>query len=237
MIRTQLHAYAAARAAGLQVAVVQETHALDGFDLILVPATQKLLAPTWERLAQRAQEGATVYWSYFGGDYDFHQGMWCHLFEELTGCRHRLRYGVPDVPPAEVSIRINGLVLRAKTAEGSPFARAFLPLEPMGARVSATDGAGRPAIVQQTLGKGRVVFSAYPLEFYETDVAPLYARLTTPAPFAASDGRVQTHVLDAPGEKIVFALNRSWDTVDTRVDAPGGDGPWAPKEARILSIR
>ena len=57
------------------------------------------------------------------------------------------------------------------------------------------------------------------------------------APFAASDGRVQTHVLDAPGEKIVFALNRSWDTVDTRVDAPGGDGPWAPKEARILSIR
>ena len=234
MIRTQLHAYAAARAAGLQVAVVPETHSLAGFDLILVPATQKLLAPTWERLAKRAQEGATVYWSYFGGDYDFHQGMWCHLFEPLTGCRHRLRYGVPDVPPAEITIRINGTVLRAKTGQGSPFARAFLPVEPVGARISGTDGGGRPAIVQHTIGSGRVVFSCYPLEYYEADVVPLYQRISTPAPFAAADGRVQTHVLHAPGEKIVIATNRSWDTVDTRVDAPGGEGPWSPKEARIL---
>jgi hypothetical protein len=129
------------------------------------------------------------------------------------------------------------VVLRARTSEGSPFARAYLPLEPTSARVSATDGAGRPAIVQQTLGKGRVVFSAYPLEYYEADVAPLYSRLGAPAPYAAADGRVQTHVLDAPGERLILAMNRSWDRVDTRVDAPGGDGPWSPKEARILTIR
>src|SRR5207245_2218470 len=80
MVHSLLAAYTLLRRAGLECAVVPETHPLDRFDLLLVPSTQKLLAPTWEKLAARAHAGANVYWSYFGGDYDFHQGMWCHLF-------------------------------------------------------------------------------------------------------------------------------------------------------------
>src|SRR5262249_40066600 len=245
MVHGLLSAYALARKAGLQAQVVPETHSLDRYDLILVPSTQKLLAPTWEKILLRAADGATVYWSYFGGDYDFHQGMWCHLFETLSGCRHRLRYGVPDVPATEVvELLGDGLALRARAA-GGPFARSLLPIEPAGAPVVARDTAGRAALTQHAVGRGTVFFLAYPWEFYLGEqVAPedtshaLYAYLAAAAGVApaypASDPRVHTHLVRAAREDLVWALNRSWDPVEAEVDAPGGGGAFAPKEGRVL---
>ncbi|HJZ88175.1 MAG TPA: beta-galactosidase trimerization domain-containing protein [Polyangia bacterium] len=247
MVHGLLSAYALARKAGLQAQVVPETHSLDRYDLILVPSTQKLLAPTWEKILLRAADGATVYWSYFGGDYDFHQGMWCHLFETLSGCRHRLRYGVPDVPATEVvELLGDGLALRARAA-GGPFARSLLPIEPAGARVVARDTAGRAALTQHAVGRGTVFFLAYPWEFYLGEqVAPedtshaLYAYLAAAAGVApaypASDPRVHTHLVRAAREDLVWALNRSWDPVEAEVDAPGGGGTFAPKEVRVLRV-
>jgi hypothetical protein len=47
---------------------------------------------------------------------------------------------------------------------------------------------------------------------------------------------VQTHLVRAGREDLVFAFNRSWDEVDARVDAPDGDHPYSPKEVRVLRV-
>jgi endo-1,4-beta-mannosidase len=244
MFGTLLAAFGLARAAGLQVDVVPETHELTAYDLILAPATQKLLSPTWERLAARAAGGATVYWSYFGGDYDFHQGMWCHNFEELTGCAHRLRYGVPDLPPPRVEISGDGLAIAIEPA-GTPFQRAYLPLEPRTGVVVARDQAGRPAVVRNALGRGSVFFCAYPWEHYAAQQTgdrtsqALYAWLALAAGArvdATADPAVQLHRARGHDEELVWVFNRSWEERAADVDAPGGGGPYAAKELRLLRI-
>ena len=78
---------------------------LDGYALVLVPSTQKLRVPTWHKLEAAARAGATVYWSYFSGDHEFHQGAWCPNFTALTGLRHRLRYGCFDLPGERLTLK------------------------------------------------------------------------------------------------------------------------------------
>jgi hypothetical protein len=100
--RTELSAYVLGSQAGLRLDVLGEAQ-LDGAPpLLLVPSTQRLLVPSWLQLEAHARAGGTVYWSYSGGDHAFHQGAWCPIFERLTGCTHRLRYGAFDLPPDEL---------------------------------------------------------------------------------------------------------------------------------------
>src|SRR5262249_58718731 len=102
----------------------------------------------------------------------FHRGVWCPWSEPLWGCRHRLRYGVPDVPATEVvELLGDGLALRARAA-GGPFARSLLPIEPAGARVVARDTAGRAALTQHAVGRGTVFFLAYPSQLYLVQQVP-----------------------------------------------------------------
>src|SRR5262249_47425397 len=104
IFRTLLQSYVLCVAAGLEAELVPETADLRRYKLLLAPATQKLLATTWRACAEHVRRGANFYWSYFGGDYDFHQGAWCHNFSELVGCEHELRYGCLDLPDAEQRI-------------------------------------------------------------------------------------------------------------------------------------
>ena len=169
--RTLLQSYVLACQAGLDPAVVSEDDDLSGYRLILCPATQKLKTPTWRRLQAAARAGATVYWSYFSGDYNFHQGMWCPDFSELTGLRHRLRYGCFDLPPER--FRLRGAVTLdiptslTRVAEPYPLSRLPIELRPDApVRVLATDGEGAPALTAHELGEGEVIFLAWPLERY-----------------------------------------------------------------------
>jgi endo-1,4-beta-mannosidase len=75
--RTLLQSYVLACQAGFDPAIVSENDDLSPYALLLCPSTQKLKSPTWNRLHDLARAGATVYWSYFSGDYSWHQGMWC----------------------------------------------------------------------------------------------------------------------------------------------------------------
>ena len=80
--RALLQAYVLAAQAGLDVDVRRRgRRSLDGYALLLVPSTQKLRVPTWHKLEAAARAGATVYWSYFSGENEFHQGAWCPIFE------------------------------------------------------------------------------------------------------------------------------------------------------------
>ncbi|MBI5480242.1 MAG: beta-galactosidase trimerization domain-containing protein [Deltaproteobacteria bacterium] len=251
MRRTLLQAYVLAQKAGLEVAVVPEEQDLGGFQLVLVPATQKLLAPTWERLAAHARSGGTVYVSFFYGDFDHHQGMWIHNFEELAGARHGLRYGVPELPPEVVTLVGDGLTLAAATGASGAFPRAFLPIEPAGAEVVLRDLAGRPALVRNRLGRGQVFFLAYPWEHYlaeqpdinECDAShALYAYLAAAARLAprypSPDPRVQLRVVEDGRDDLVWVFNRSWNPVAVDLGLPGcRDATLTPKEVRVVRVR
>jgi endo-1,4-beta-mannosidase len=251
MRRTLLQSYVLAQKAGIEVAVVPEDQDLGGFDLVLVPATQKLLAPTWERLAAHARAGGTVYVSFFYGDHDSHYGMWIHNFEELTGARHGLRYGVPERPPEVVTLVGDGLTLAAATGASGAFPRAHLPIETLGAEVVLRDLAGRPALVRNRLGRGQVFFLAYPWEHYlaeqpdinECDAShALYAHLAAAARieprYRSPDPRVQLRVVEDGRDDLVWVFNRSWSPVAVDLDLPGArDATLTPKEVRVLRVR
>lgn len=234
MHRTLLQGFVLASQAGLDPAVVGEGDDLSPYALILCPATQKLTVPTWLALRNRARDGATVYWSYFSGDHRFHQGMWCPIFEELTGLRHRLRYGCFDLPGERCVLRAP-LQLSVPTGVAhaqAPYPLARLPVELQdGApvRVLATDGEGRPALTAHDLGAGQVVFLAYPLERYlaqlpdgsARDGHRLYRLLADEAGlaprYATRHPDVQSRVLGGH----VIVQHRGWtDAVDDATDVP-----------------
>jgi endo-1,4-beta-mannosidase len=251
MRRTLLQSYVLAQKAGLEAAVVAEEDDLSDYDLVLVPATQKLLAPTWERLAAHARAGGTVYVSYFHGDSPFLHGMWIHDFEELTGARHTLRYGVPEQPPEVATLVGDGLTLATATRGSGPFPRAFLPIEPLGAEVVLRDLAGRPALVRNRLGRGQVFFLAWPWEHYLAEQADvnerdashaLYAYLAAAARisprYRSPDPRVHLRVVEDGRDDLVWVFNRSWSPVAVDLGLPGArDATLAPKDVRVLRVR
>jgi hypothetical protein len=256
-------AYVLAVQAGLDPAVVSEKDDLSPYTLLLVPSTQKLTTPTWLALRDRAGAGATVYWSYCDGDYPFHRGAWCPIFEELTGLNHRLRYGSFDAPEELLTLRAIGLQV---PTGGGPYARSRLPIELReGAPVEvlATDGKGRPALTAHDLGAGRVIFLAYPLERYLAALPDgstreghrLYARLAAesglePAlPTRHPD--VHARVLPCGTDDLVIVQHRGWTaSVDDATDLqrtaellyergtlPGAFGPKGVRVWRRRDVR
>jgi endo-1,4-beta-mannosidase len=168
-----LQSYVAAREADLPVRLVRERDGLGGgARLLLAPCAKLLTAPGIDRLRDLARRGATVYLSYFAGSTATQRGPWLAWLDEIFGVRHRLRYGLNDpIEDDQVVIELvedlgelrAGARLRFEVA-GEPDARAFLPVEPGGARVVAIDGHGRPAILRHALGSGSALLCTYPLE-------------------------------------------------------------------------
>jgi endo-1,4-beta-mannosidase len=168
-----LQAYIAAREADLPVELVRERDSLPGgAGLYLVPCAKLLTAPGLDRLRELAEAGATVYVSYFAGSTPNQRGPWLTWLDEIFGVRHRLRYGLVDpIEDDEVIFQFvddlgdiaEGTRLSFRVA-GEPSARAYLPVEPVGAEVVALDGHGRPALLRHRLGSGSAVLCTYPIE-------------------------------------------------------------------------
>ncbi|MBW2732298.1 MAG: beta-galactosidase trimerization domain-containing protein [Deltaproteobacteria bacterium] len=240
MRRVLLQAYTLCVKAGIEAELVPEREDFARYTLLLAPATQKLLAPTWGRILAHVEAGATFYWSYFGGDAPFHQGAWCQNFEALTGVRHQLRYGCFDLPDSELHIHGEGLSLHLSTRAGDskPYPRAFLPVDPLGDNVTqviARDAKGRPALTCARRGAGQVFFAAYPLEYYlaqlprinEDDGSESLYKLLAQAsglvlPVIAESPLVQARVATCAGRPLLWLFNRSWREVACVVDAPTG---------------
>lgn len=254
MRRTLLQAYALCTAAGIEAELVPERRLdLARYRLVLLPATQKLRAPTWLDLGRFVDEGGTLYWSYFSGDNDFHQGAWCADFEGLTGCRHTLRYGCYDLPPARAELRGEGLGLAVDTEVGAPYPRAILPITPLGAEVIGRDGAGAPALTEHRRGAGRVLLLNHPWEFYLAEQAAvnaadqshrLYRLVADRAglkPAVPCDAPwLQTRISRAEGGTLLWLINHGWSEVEARVDAPTGEpllGAERPLEDGAQTVR
>ncbi len=228
--RTLLAAYTLACQAGLDPEVLVEPLAIDDdflarFDLVLCPATQKLRVPTWLALEQAARRGATVYWSYFGGDHGFHQGAWCPNFGPLTGLEHRLRYGCFDLPPpvvelrGEVRLQIQTSIDRCAYDDAYQLARLPIASETSQVRIVARDATGAPSLAEHALGQGRVVFANHPFERYralEGEVVPdglveLYRWLGTRLPTAiVGDPDVEVRRVVTAADTLLVVQNRGW---------------------------
>ena len=266
--RALLQSYVLAAQAGLDADVLTEDDAdtsFGGYALVIVPSTQKLRVPTWHKLEAAARAGATVYWSYFSGDHEFHQGAWCPNFGALTGLRHRLRYGCFDLPGERLTLK-GQAVLSVPTGQQhhpAPQSLAFLPIEPAapGVESLAVDGEGRLAIAAHRLERGRVVFSAYPIERYlmarpdgsARDAHRIYRLLAHEAgiepAYETHHPDVQARVLHAGADDLVIVQHRGWSAaVDDATELPGeaelvydrgnpSPDAFGPKGARVWRVR
>ncbi|MEV1006746.1 cellulase family glycosylhydrolase [Streptomyces sp. NPDC049881] len=166
-------AYVAAREADLPVGVAREADGLpDDCALYLLPSAKQLTAPGWRQLRARAEAGATVYASYFTGEHGVQRGPWWPKLDETFGVVKKLRYGLTD-PITDDEVRLTfqrdfGAIRAGEklvfAVAGTENSRSYLPVEPAGAEVVATDAHGRPALLSYAVGSGRMVLCTYPVE-------------------------------------------------------------------------
>ncbi|MEW2544380.1 cellulase family glycosylhydrolase [Streptomyces sp. NPDC047002] len=254
LIFSSLHqAYVAARAADLPVALTREADGLPGeAALYLLPATRQFTTRTRRELERRARTGATVYLSFCSGEHPGTRGPWFDGLDGLFGVEHQLTYGVAEpVDDRELALTFTadfggiaaGETLRFPVA-GNEDSRAYLPVQPRGARVLATDAHGRPALLEHAVGRGRTVLATYPVEHMAARTARvnpdathrLYAALaevagaarpvTVDSPFVGADT-----VRHEDGRRFVWLVSQSGadETVRPRAGAAlrelGGGAP------------
>ena len=229
-----LQAYVAAREADLPVELVRERDGLRGdARLYLVPCAKLLTAPGLDRLRELAEAGATVYASYFAGSTPVQRGPWLTWLDEIFGVRHRLRYGLVDpIEDDEVIFQFvddlgdiaEGTRLSFRVA-GEPSARAYLPVDSVGAEVVALDGHGRPALLRHPLGSGSAVLSTYPIEHLAArtpganpeDTWRLYSALATAAevdrPVRVDDPRVLVGRVRSGDSETAIFVNCAEDSI------------------------
>lgn len=242
--RALFQSYIAAREADLPISLVREKDGLPtGARLVISPSTKLLTANGVDRLDELARGGALVYLSAFNGSTDNQRGPWLAGLRELFGVNQLLRYGLVNPIDADVVsfefVRPFGDLepgeqLHFKAA-GNRCARSYLPVEADGADVVALDANGRPALLMRTVGAGKTVFCAYPLEYMASqvpavnpeDTCRLYRALATEAavdrPVRVDDARILVgRVRSDDGAETAFFVNTSPDSIDFEpLTAPG----------------
>ncbi|HEY2745976.1 MAG TPA: beta-galactosidase trimerization domain-containing protein [Polyangia bacterium] len=263
--RALLQSFVLAAQAGFDADVLGEDDPLEGYALVIVPSTQKLRVPTWHALEAAARAGATIYWSYFSGENEFHQGAWCPNFTALTGLVHHLRYGCFDLPGERLTWK-GQAVLSVPTGQQhhpAPQSLARLPIAAAapGVESLAVDGDGNLALAEHRLGSGRVVFAAHPIERYlmarpdgsARDAHRVYRLLADEAglepAYETRHPDVQARVLHAGADDLVIVQHRGWTaTVDDASELPGSaellydrgnpaPDRFGPKGARVWRVR
>jgi endo-1,4-beta-mannosidase len=247
--KTLLQSYVIARQAGLSAGFLHEPPVdtgpyapvsvdyqwpiPDDVRVLVLPALPGLTAPAWQVLEEWVRDGGTLYCSY-------HPGWAVHNFEPLFGCRHELRCGLPTIPPAHIELTFKrpfgpiaaGERLRYSVI-GDVEECGMCPVRPGAAEVVAQDAEGRPALLVNRLGSGKVIFAAYPLEAYLSRAAEayrsdatyrLYQGLMAVAGveplFLFSHPSAECAWLEGEGEHLVWLINHSWERVEGTLITP-----------------
>ncbi|WP_199176404.1 cellulase family glycosylhydrolase [Actinomyces qiguomingii] len=246
-------AYLAAREADLAPGLAHEPRdghggIPDGYRLYLLPSVKQLTAPSWLRLEELADAGATVYVSYCAGETDSQRGPWWNRVTRLFGVSPQLTYGLND-PVTEDVVELTmttelgslsaGSTLTFK-ASGNVEARAYLPVtvDESLATVLARDAAGRPALVERRHGQGRMVLCTYPLEYFAArlgnvnpeDTWRLYDALAVVArvrrPVHVADPRVMVDSLVlGDGDAVDVVISQHDEPVDVLLEYADGSEP------------
>ena len=172
--RALRNCYAALRNLGYLPSVVLEEDLAHGLDplpeVLVVPSTQKLLAPSWSLL--RDYPGKLIYSYLHGAAVRSHEGAWIGAEEARAffGGEPHNHFNLPEKAPRV----LRGPGGRLRLPRGNnPFAETPLLVAPRQARVLGTDEAGRPL----WLRVGRRDLLLYPLEALAAnpqDVATFY---------------------------------------------------------------
>ncbi|OLL76239.1 hypothetical protein Ae168Ps1_4644c [Pseudonocardia sp. Ae168_Ps1] len=231
VVEATRQAYIASREADLPAGLARELDGLpDDCRLYVIPSAKQLLGPTWSRLRELADAGATVYASYFVGEHGSQRGSWWPCLDETFGVLKQLRYGLVDaIEDDEVEFVIQrpfghlspGDRLRFRVG-GRGDSAAFLPVEPDDAEVIAVDGHGPPALLRHRVGRGALVLCTYPLEHLAActphanpeDTWQVYSALAAEAgvtpPVTVADPNVLASVLDhEDGRRFAWFVNQS----------------------------
>jgi endo-1,4-beta-mannosidase len=239
-----MHAWIAARAAGLTPVLARESEGIPAADLLIVGSNKALLGTTFRGLEDWVRGGGHVYLSWFSGIGNGQRGAWWPDIEPLFGARHRLRYGLSEI--ADDTIRITttttlGTLPAGTTltfaAAGPEHARAFLPLAATTGEVVAVDQHDRPALVRHRLGDGIAYLGAYPLEYFgsarrdahvDDEVWRLYAALgadagITPQVITGDPTVWADQMVHSDGSTYTWLVNTGADSVTVKPQTDSGD--------------
>ncbi len=247
--RTLHQAYTSARLADLPPRLTRETSGIEpGARLYLAPSVKQVLATTADDLQQLAEDGATVYVSYWAGDSSWQRGPSFGALNELFGVRHQLDVGLVDPIDRDLVeltlTRDFGGLSRGTTltfpVAGNEHARAYLPVTPVTAEVIATDAQGRPALLRRQAGRGSLILCTYPLEYMAAAVprvnpdatVALYGALATHAgirrPVGVDDPEVACDLLvhrDGTRYAVIASHADEELTVKPSLGAPSDQAP------------
>ena len=230
-----LQSYVSARLADLTPALVREIDRVADSRLVIVPSTKALLATTWPKLEAAAEAGSTILVTFSCGESSVQRGPWHPDFDRFFGVRREHRYGLADTIDGDdlvwtVTQEFGGLAvgetLRFRV-NGTPDGRTWIPVQPVEAAVLAVDPAGRPALLERTVGAGRIVLATAPVEYLAArtprvnpdDTVRLYQAVAAHAGaetiLRVDDVRVTCDVLvHEDGRRFGILLNQSADAVD-----------------------
>lgn len=173
---TWLNSFVLARRAGLRASFPREYSDWSTLPMLLLPSPltssrQNLIhvhTTFWQRAKEYVRGGGVLYVS-LNGDSAIPD------MEELFGARLADR-----IPARDLRIRMVEPLGQLKPGDEFSFATGGAAgdwgalLEPHGGRVIATDQSGRPALIVNTLGKGKVLTCAFPIEKYLSRVPAAY---------------------------------------------------------------
>ncbi|WP_415787952.1 glycoside hydrolase 5 family protein, partial [Deinococcus saxicola] len=175
--RALRNSYAALRNLGYLPRIVPEREFLAGTanvpDILLVPSTQKLLAPTWGALARHT--GRVIY-SYFHGALDIHTGAWVHDAGAFFGALPHNRYGLSETAPTQLLVDGHSWPLPAHT-NALATTPLLLDAEQLGdAELIGSDELGRPLWVR-TGNRDLLLYPLEALAHSPAEVEPIYKAL------------------------------------------------------------
>lgn len=218
--------YAALAGAHVNIDIVDEEKPLQGYSLVSAPMLYMVKPGLAERLRAFVEKGGTLVLTYFSGYVD--ENDLCFL-DGMPGPLRPLAGVWAEEIDALYPGQSNKIVMRPGNALGleGEFACGFLCelAHAEGAQALADYGedfyAGMPAVTENRLGKGRVIYLAARAEQKFLDL--LYARLLCDAgvaPIVDAPAGVVVKEREKDGKKYTFLLNFAGQEV--RMDVPEG---------------
>jgi len=219
-----LMAYILAKASGLNPTFLREEELRGNSDygLIIIPSISRLLTRSWRLLLEKARRGTVVYYSHVRYPSYPHMSA-CHIWDELFGIKPVLKAGMRAtyIPSKFTLVFEDGSTLEYDNPLGDIATTGFSPID---SKVLATDSEGTPILFKAERGKGKVLFSSYPLELilfsnlkvrweqgYELVYSILMKEARITPLFRSSNPMVQLEYLIGSKGYLLFLLNHSYN--------------------------
>ena len=222
-----LECFVLAKMAHIPVTFVRETEPLDEFKrykLLLCPSLPMLLATTWSKLKDYVKSGGTLYLSYRWNS--------TRLESEFLGFIHDVKFGTPDFieePIVKITLK-DGKEINVPIGGNIMLRSRCLIKEITTAEVIGRDYRNA-VLLQNKYGEGKVVFLAFPTEYFAINVIKFHERSNLhelylflkkasgiDAGVDVDSPYIEIGVFKADNEFIVVLLNHAYSRVSTNIN-------------------